>query len=196
MKRMIGSAQIAVVGVALLVASSCRTPPKLRTDMNNMVPAPSRQTYDKVDPIDVPVAVDPGWTGVDMTLVDGSTGGIPVRITERWATVVVFFAYDSAVIGEAERPKLETLAEHLRQHANYSAVIEGPCDERGSDEYNRALGEARALVVRDYLVSLGIDTTRLETISYGEEQPVAPNSTSEAGHRQNRRAEFIIGIRQ
>jgi len=196
MKRMTGLTHAAVVGLALLIACSCRSTPKLRTDMNNMLPAPRTADYRTVPPIEVePAAMEPGWANIDTPLAGGGGGAI-VPTSERWAAVVLYFAYDSAVIGEAERPKLETLAEHLSQHPNYSVVIEGHCDERGSDEYNRALGEARALVVRDYLESLGIDRARMETISYGEERPVVPNADSEAGHRKNRRAEFIIGVRQ
>ncbi|MBT4821473.1 MAG: OmpA family protein, partial [Lentisphaerae bacterium] len=118
------------------------------------------------------------------------------QTTERWADVVVFFAYDSAAIGPAERPKLDGLGKHLLEHPTYSVVVEGHCDERGSDEYNRALGECRALVVRDYLISLGIEGTRLETISYGEERPRKVGAEGEGGHQENRRAEFVIGIRQ
>ncbi|MBN2450710.1 MAG: OmpA family protein [Lentisphaeria bacterium] len=136
-----------------------------------------------------------GWTATDQPLTDGSGGGI-VPTQERWASVVVYFAYDSAAIGPAERPKLETLAGHLKEYANYAVIVEGHCDDRGSDEYNRALGEQRALVVRDYLMSLGITGDRLETVSYGEERPAVPNATSESQHGRNRRAEFVIGTRR
>jgi peptidoglycan-associated lipoprotein len=70
-------------------------------------------------------------------------------------------------------------------------VIEGHCDERGSREYNLALGERRALAVRAYLVGLGIDATRLQTKSYGEEQPVAMGH-DESSWSRNRRAEFVL----
>lgn len=127
---------------------------------------------------------------------DAAAAGNIVPIQERWAQVKVYFAYDSAVIGPAERPKLETLAATLKEYPNYSVIIEGHCDQRGSDEYNRALGETRALVVRDYLMSLGIDGGRLETVSYGEERPAVPNATTEAEYSKNRRVEFVIGVRQ
>lgn len=144
-----------------------------------------------------PAGADSEWQTTDQPLrgAHGSAGDI-VPTDKRWAQVVVYFAYDSAVIGPAERPKLETLAGHLNEYPSYAVVVEGHCDERGSDEYNRALGETRALVVRDYLMSLGIGGDRIETISYGEERPVVPNATSEAQHSKNRRAEFIIGVRR
>jgi peptidoglycan-associated lipoprotein len=135
---------------------------------------------------------DGDWASTDKAL--GGAGGANINaINEPWAQVVVYFAFDSATLGEAEMPKLEALAGHLREHKEYIAVVEGHCDERGSDEYNRALGENRALVVRDHLIGLGIEAGRLETVSYGEEKPAVPNATGEAQHAMNRRAQFIVG---
>lgn len=113
---------------------------------------------------------------------------------QRWQGVV-YFAFDSSAIGESERPKLEALAEFLKAHPELTVLVEGNCDERGSEEYNRALGERRALAVKDYLVSLGISPDRIETISYGEERPVIPHAKTEAEHQKNRRAEFVFGVR-
>lgn len=135
---------------------------------------------------------DGKWAGLDKPL--GGAGGANINaINEPWAQVIVYFAFDSATLGQSEMPKLETLAGHLKENKNYIAVVEGHCDERGSDEYNRALGENRALVVRDHLISLGVEAGRLETVSYGEERPAVPNATTEAQHAKNRRAQFIVG---
>lgn len=112
----------------------------------------------------------------------------------RWEGVVVYFAYDRSTIGVSEQHKVETLAKHLLANPNYYVVIEGHCDVRGSDEYNRALGERRALAVHDYLITLGVAPTRIRTLSYGEERPAVPNATTEEQHARNRRAEFIIGV--
>jgi len=138
---------------------------------------------------------DGAWAGMDTPL--GGAGGANINaINEPWAQVVVYFAFDSATLGDAEMPKLEALAGHLREHPEYIAVVEGHCDDRGSDEYNRALGENRALVVRDHLISLGIEAGRLETVSYGEERPAVPNASSESQHAKNRRAQFVVGTRK
>lgn len=102
-----------------------------------------------------------------------------------------YFAYDKSAIGDAEKPKLDRIFEHLTQNPNAHLLIEGHCDERGGEEYNRALGERRALAVRKYLTDLGIDGSRLHTLSYGEERPAATGKTEEA-YRLNRRAELII----
>ena len=134
------------------------------------------------------------WEGLDTALTEGA-GGMAAN-ERRWEGVVVYFAYDRATIGAGERPKLDTLAQYLIERPNYYVVVEGHCDDRGSDEYNRALGERRALAVRDYLVALGIAETRVKTLSYGEEKPAVPDATTEAQHAQNRRAEFLLGIGQ
>jgi len=135
------------------------------------------------------------WRDLEKPLPPPDNAVTPIEDV-RLKKLVVYFAYNRATIGTSERPKLETLAEYLRQHPDYCVVVEGHCDERGSVEYNRGLGELRAIAVKDYLVNLGIDKSRLETISYGEERPVVQSPTDPAGHAMNRRAEFVVGIRQ
>jgi len=103
----------------------------------------------------------------------------------------LYFAYDSAQIDAAERQKIEPVADGLRQNFKTGVIIEGHCDERGSREYNMALGERRAQAVRSYLMVLGIDGSRIYTKSFGEESPSA------SGHDErfwslNRRAEFVL----
>ena len=135
------------------------------------------------------------WVSTDDPLPPREGAIVPIQ-DQRVSGIVVYFAYDRATVGTSERPKLETLANYMLQHPTYCAVVEGHCDERGSEEYNRGLGERRALSVRDYLTSLGVDATRVETVGYGEEQPAVPNAMSEAQHSRNRRAEFVIGVRR
>lgn len=103
----------------------------------------------------------------------------------------IHFAYNQFTLEDAARVTLEKNAVYLRNHASGKVVVEGHCDERGSDEYNLALGERRALAAKNYLVSLGIPAERLNIISYGEEKPLvaAPNEEAWA---QNRRAEFKV----
>lgn len=102
----------------------------------------------------------------------------------------VYFAYDQARIGTSETPKLDQIAAYLQQHAGTGVIIEGNCDERGSEEYNRALGERRALAAKDYLASKGIDESRMKTVSYGEDKPADAGHSPEAWAK-NRRDEFI-----
>jgi peptidoglycan-associated lipoprotein len=101
----------------------------------------------------------------------------------------VYFDFDKY---DLTSEALQTLAENarvLKAYPDARIVIEGHCDERGTVEYNLALGDKRAKAAKDYLVSLGVDASQVSTISYGKEQPVDPTHTEEAWAR-NRRAEF------
>ena len=103
--------------------------------------------------------------------------------------VVVHFDYDSALLSENAQAELRQNADFLRSHPAAKIVVEGHTDERGSDEYNMALGERRAKAVRNYLSLLGVDASRLQTVSYGAEQPV-DMAHNENAWSQNRRAQF------
>jgi peptidoglycan-associated lipoprotein len=103
----------------------------------------------------------------------------------------VFFALDSSDIDAAGQAALQQNAGVLKQYGTWQITIEGHADERGSAEYNLALGERRALAARDYLVSLGIAANRVRTVSYGKEFPFDPART-EAAYAKNRRAHFVI----
>ncbi len=103
----------------------------------------------------------------------------------------IHFDFDSYTIKPEDIPYLESLAEWLNKHPGYSLVIEGHCDERGSELYNLALGQRRADAVKDFLVNLGVDPKRIKTISYGEEMPIDPRHNEEAWAK-NRRCHFII----
>jgi peptidoglycan-associated lipoprotein len=102
----------------------------------------------------------------------------------------VFFEFDAYTLTPEAREILARNAEWLRQNPAAKLTIEGNCDERGSDEYNLALGQRRAEAVKNYLVSLGVAAERLSSTSYGEERPAAAGS-DESAWSQNRRAEFL-----
>ncbi len=101
----------------------------------------------------------------------------------------VYFDFDKYEIGQAYRAPLERNAASLKDHADAKVVVEGHCDERGTEEYNLALGERRAMAVKTFLVSLGVKEGQLYTISYGEERP-AVNGHDEKAWSQNRRVQF------
>ena len=103
----------------------------------------------------------------------------------------VYFDYNSPDLRAQYRPVLEKKAAWLKSHPEYSLKIEGHCDERGTAEYNLALGERRAKVVMSYLVSLGVSPGRISTISYGEERPNA-SGHDERAWSKNRRADFRL----
>ncbi len=102
----------------------------------------------------------------------------------------VYFAYDSFNLSGSSKSGLAAAAQWLKSHPEQSVQIEGHCDERGTTEYNLALGERRAGAVKDYLVSQGVSSTQLSTISYGEERP-AVQGTGEDVWARNRRSEFV-----
>ena len=103
----------------------------------------------------------------------------------------VYFDFDSSVLKSVEKPKVSAVADYLKANAANAVKVEGNCDERGTEEYNRSLGERRALAVREELIRLGIDPMRVDTISYGKDRPVDPGH-DESAWRKNRRDDFIV----
>jgi peptidoglycan-associated lipoprotein len=104
----------------------------------------------------------------------------------------IYFDFDKFELKAESVEVLNELAAYLKANPGIKATVEGHCDERGTNEYNLALGERRAKAAYDYLVSQGVDESRLETISYGEEKPVDPGHNEEAWAK-NRRAQFVLG---
>ena len=132
------------------------------------------------------------WGSTDAP-VAGSEASNFVKNGQRWSQAVVYFGYDQSDIAASERAKLDVIGKYLNENPGKGLVIEGHTDERGSDEYNRALGERRALAVQQYLNLLGVADNRMQTISFGEDKPVVENATSNSDHQKNRRAEFVLG---
>jgi len=134
---------------------------------------------------ETPATDGTGSTGGDGSLAGqapaGSVEDFQVNVGDR-----VFFDYDSYEIRADAQDTLQKQAAWLQQYGQYTVTIEGHCDERGTREYNLALGERRANAVRNYLVALGIDGNRIQTISYGKERPENADS-SEIAWSQNRR---------
>ncbi len=113
------------------------------------------------------------------------------RAKDEFLNQDVLFAYDSSDLDATAVTLLRAKAAWLMANLSETATIEGHCDERGTTEYNLALGERRASVVKAYLVNLGIAESRLSTISYGEERPKVMGTTEDA-YRLNRRAHFAV----
>lgn len=103
----------------------------------------------------------------------------------------VFFDYDKAELSKHSQAKLDKQIKWLSMHPKVRAIVEGHCDERGTEEYNMALGERRAMGVIEYLAYYGIDIKRLKPISYGKAKPVA-NGHDEESWKHNRRAVIVI----
>jgi len=113
------------------------------------------------------------------------------ELRRRGFSADIYFNYDEASLSDDARDKLARNADLLRGQPQFTLTIEGHCDERGTNEYNLALGERRANAARDYLSSLGVAGDRMRTISYGEERPACTES-DESCWSQNRRAHMVI----
>jgi len=107
------------------------------------------------------------------------------------AAYTVHFKFDSAAVADKEQANIASVGQALAGDANAKLLIEGHCDERGTEEYNRSLGERRALALREALAKNGIDPMRIRTISYGKDKPADPGH-DEAAWASNRRGEFIL----
>ena len=144
----------------------------------------------------------PGGDPVKPDAPVDSTGGHPLPTdinpdamnNERAALAAhtVHFDYDSIAIRSGERANVEAVASFMKGAApNVALLVEGHCDERGTEEYNRALGERRALALRDALISSGADANRIVTRSYGKDRKISTGNDA-ASHAKNRRGEFVV----
>jgi peptidoglycan-associated lipoprotein len=157
------------------------TPPPPDTDMTAGRPPAPPEPVTEAPPVSVPP--EPTVSSADMGSLD--------EINKKGILGPVFFEFDSAEMSSDGQAVLAKNAETMKLYPTWVVSIEGHCDERGTAEYNLALGERRALSVRQYLVSLGIAAERLRTVSYGKEFPFDPGH-SESSWSRNRRANFVV----
>ncbi len=156
------------------------TPPPVSDNPNlNTIPySPPNEPVNPVNPTQI--ATSGEWDPANM---DQDRAAL--------AADTVHFAYDSAVIRDSEQADLQAVAQALAADPNVKLLIEGNCDERGTEEYNRSLGERRALAAREALAKLGVDPMRVRTISYGKDKPADPGH-DEAAWAKNRRDDFVL----
>jgi len=163
-------------------AVSCKKKPK------EVPPPPPPQEVEqpKVEKVEAPVVQEPQLTEEEMFLQKSLD-----QINREKPLGTVYFDYDRALIRDDARPVLEANASWLSKFRTVKILIEGHCDERGTEEYNLALGEKRAKSTQDYLLSLGVASDRIKIISYGKSQPINPGH-DEAAWQMNRRAQFLV----
>jgi peptidoglycan-associated lipoprotein len=130
-----------------------------------------------------------GAGGIALPPEGGMYGMKPDR--EALAAYTIHFAYDSTAIRKSEQASLQSVAQQLSTDPTTKLLVEGNCDERGTEEYNRSLGERRALAAREALAKLGLDPTRVFTRSYGKDKP-ADTGHDEAAWQKNRRDDFVL----
>jgi peptidoglycan-associated lipoprotein len=178
-----------LLAVSLAACSGGKRPPALTS-------TPGDQAAPAADSAALPPAT-PAEEGPDVQALEGEAAsgadiaGGAAFPEEGGPLADVLFDYDSAALSDAGRAALEQHAAWLRGQAAVRATIEGHCDERGTVEYNLALGEQRARTVRDFLAGLGVSADRLRVVSYGKERPL-DLAASEAAYARNRRVHFAL----
>jgi peptidoglycan-associated lipoprotein len=171
-----------------LAATGCRHKPVNVTPMlRGMTPRPPADqgpgpTIPYTNPNENP-------NGIPMGNPDDINGMRPDRAA--LAAYTVHFAYDSSVIRKSEQANLQSVAQALAADSSTKLLVEGNCDERGTEEYNQSLGERRALAAREALAKLGVDPMRVFTRSYGKDKPVDPGH-DEAAWQKNRHDDFVL----
>ena len=174
---------IKLLASALLVffLAACSTTPKDTADSSG---SGSTSTSSDVSSSDETTSTES--TSTSDSIEPGSQEDLIVNVGDR-----VFFNYDSAELDTDAKELLQDQVAWLKQYSDVSVIIEGHCDERGTREYNLALGEKRAQSVKNYLINLGISADRVSTISYGKERPAVVGS-SDGAWAQNRRSVTIV----
>lgn len=174
-----GAARLALIAVATISLAACAT----KKPTPGPGPGPGPGTSQPTPPSYRP---PPGPGPVSSAPIPGSTQDFVINVGD-----FVYFDFDSYAIRDDAIPVLEAQAAWLRQYPNVTVRIEGNCDERGTAEYNLALGARRANSVREFLVSRGVSAARITTISFGKERPVDPG-TDEAAYQRNRNGHTVI----
>lgn len=185
MKRKITTltAVAALIVATLGLAAGCKKKPPT-TVPDERPPAESPSTPETRVP---PPPAAP--TGRD---VEGENlSGTLDEINRRGYLGDAMFDYDAADLRDDARTALAANAEFMKRNSAVQVLVEGHCDERGTSEYNLALGDRRANAAKDYVVSLGVDGSRVRTVSYGKERPSCDAETEDCW-QQNRRAHFVI----
>lgn len=183
---------VLILAVVLVAAGACRkTPPVARPTPPPPAPFPGAPPPPTTPPAPTPVPEPPPVPVEPAITADPLTTSAIDEINKNSPLKPVFFAYDSDELDEAARTILNEDAEILKRYPTWVITVEGHTDERGSAEYNLALGERRALAAKNYLVTLGIPAERLRTVSYGKEFPFDPGHDENAW-ALNRRAHFML----
>ena len=176
---------IALAAVAFFVAA-CETASQTSTDS-------AGESSSSTASSSASTSSSSGTSGSSSSSAASSSAGGVDSVEDKLAAVgnTVYFGYDSAVLDGNSQATLYRQAAFLKGNPSLTVTIEGHCDERGTREYNLALGERRAAAARDYLLAQGVDPARIRMISYGKERPVAAGS-NETSWSKNRRAATVL----
>lgn len=185
MKSRWNLALMVILALALMIGAGCAkkkttsTPPGAQVEVKDnteWTPPPPPPAEPKVD---------------EAALAAEAEARAKAEAVEELTSVVIHFDFDSYELSEESRAILALKANIMRRYTNVRVVIEGHCDERGTEEYNLALGERRARAAYEHLVILGVDPERMSIVSFGEERPLDP-AHNEKAWAMNRRGEFVV----
>ncbi len=184
-------AHLVVIGlVAVVAVSGCRKRPTPLTVLPNQgMPKVGEEDQAKPLPGDNSGIKSTESTGIPQA--DASKFSNYNRNSEIFKADTVYFDFDRSDVKSGERKKINDVAAYMKAHPTDALSIEGHCDERGTEEYNRALGERRALALREEVVRQGVNADMVVTTSFGKDRPADPGH-NEAAWGKNRRGEFIL----
>jgi peptidoglycan-associated lipoprotein len=204
MNKMFKGFAIGLILIVAAIAPACRSTKKNAKNKTSTATTTASQLTSTVP--DVPTTVTqetrvdtqpPDFVRTD-TVKTPTVEALPADIEQLNQTVQsrglirdAFFGYDEATLSADAQSALTSSATWLKTNPGYGLLVEGHCDERGTEQYNLALGDRRASIVRDYLVTLGVDTARIRTVSYGEERPFDA-AHIESAWAKNRRAHLVL----
>ncbi len=178
--------KLIVISLAMILVFAFAVSCKKKVEEVPPPPPPQVKEQPKVEKVVEPVVKEPVLTEEDIfnkKTLDELNSEKPLTM--------IHFDYDKFFIREDAKPVLEANARWLNKWTSVRILIEGHCDERGTEEYNLALGEKRAKSTQDYLISLGVSADRMKIISYGKSQPIDPGH-NETAWQLNRRAQFLL----
>jgi peptidoglycan-associated lipoprotein len=176
------------LGIALsFFASGCH-PENMKTIHGQPIATPEVPPMPSLPPPQLTTTMADS-TNIAMSDVPGHPNWI--ENAEQLKADSIHFAYDSSAVRSADKSKIAEVANYLKSNPQTAVRVEGNCDERGTEEYNRSLGERRALAAREELVRLGVASDRVDTISYGEDKPADTGHTP-AAWEKNRRDDFVL----
>jgi peptidoglycan-associated lipoprotein len=160
-------------------------PPPAPTPAPQPAPSPADTT-----PTPAPISTEP--VPLDNKAYTPLFAGDHNEDREKFKADTIYFDFDSSTIKPTEEANLQSVANYFKDNKKFEAlIIEGNCDERGTEKYNLSIGERRALAAREYLSNLGVDPVRIKTVTYGASRP-AETGHDESAWKKNRRDEFIL----
>ena len=180
-----------VVALSLtMVGTGCRHKPVNVTDLKNR----TTQLGDPKPYDGPPINLGPEITSKEGDRPQSTKFANPEDFNQdrgTFAANTVHFEYDSSVVKSSEQSNLAAVAAYMKGNSSIGLLIEGHCDERGTEDYNNSLGERRSTALREALIGMGVNAENVITRSFGEYKPVSPGQ-DESAYKQNRRGEFVV----